>query len=107
MHCCVYKGTKKPDDYLYVETENDFSRVPPTLLELMGELTLVINIELSPQRKLAQADVEKVMELLKEQGYYLQIPPKIYELNLLQERREKLGLKPLPARDKYSDTNSD
>lgn len=79
MHCAIYKGTKRPDDYLYVEKEDDFSRTPQALLDIMGELQFVITLELSKDRQLAQADVKQVMQLLAEQGYYLQIPPKIHE----------------------------
>ncbi len=79
MHCVVYKGTRKPDDYLYVEKADDFTRVPEALLDMMGELQLILTLELSADRQLAQADVIQVMKLLNEQGYYLQIPPKIHE----------------------------
>lgn len=79
MHCSIYKGNKKPDDYLYVEEADDFTRVPQALLDIMGELKLVLSLELSADRQLAQADVTQVMRQLKEQGYYLQIPPKIHE----------------------------
>ena len=82
MHCTIYKGKKRPDDYLYVEKEADFSRVPQALLDIMGELHLVINLELSSDRQLAQADVTQVMRQLSEEGYYLQIPPKTHEAPL-------------------------
>ena len=75
MQCAIYKGQKKIDHYLYVEKENDFSRVPEALLELLGKLQLVIALELSPSRQLAQADVTQVMKQVKEQGYYFQMPP--------------------------------
>ena len=80
MHCVIYKGQKVIDHYLYVEKEDDFSRVPETLLEMLGNLELVISIELNSERKLAQADVNQVIELLKEQGYYFQMPPQINEI---------------------------
>jgi uncharacterized protein YcgL (UPF0745 family) len=86
MHCAIYKGNKRPDDYLYIEKEDDFSRVPQSLLDIMGELSLVISLELSADRQLAQADVTKVMQLLAEQGYYLQIPPKVHEKPLNAKR---------------------
>ena len=82
MHCVIYKGKKRPGDYLYVEKENDFSRIPQDLLDMMGTLSLVISLELSADRKLAQADVTQVMQQLSEQGFYLQIPPKIHETPL-------------------------
>jgi uncharacterized protein YcgL (UPF0745 family) len=84
MQCVVYKGSKKVDHYLYVEKENDFSRVPQTLLDMLGQLKLVIGLELSPERKLAQADVNEVMQQLSEQGYYFQMPPRTGE-ELLQQ----------------------
>jgi len=82
MQCAVYKGNKKTDHYLYVEKEGDFSRIPQALLDLLGELQLVISLELSPERKLAQADVVDVMTQLSEQGYYFQMPPKLSEEQL-------------------------
>ncbi len=76
MNCAIYKGSKKADHYLYIEREDDFDQVPQHLLEMLGELSLVINIELSEERRLAQADVKKVMQSLAEQGYYFQMPPR-------------------------------
>jgi len=75
MHCVVYKGTRKPDTYLFVEHEDDFSRVPEPLLRLLGSLQRVMTLELSPDRTLAQADAREVRRLLRDQGYYLQLPP--------------------------------
>lgn len=82
MHCAIYKGTKKLDHYLYVEQEEDFSRVPEPLLNMLGELQLVMILELGPERKLAQADIEQVRSALREQGYYFQMPPKQHEVAL-------------------------
>jgi len=78
MYCTIYKSAKKDDTYLYIEKEGDFSRVPDSLLQLLGELERVMELEFTPQRKLARADVEQVRVQLRTQGYYLQIPPKIY-----------------------------
>ncbi len=75
MHCVIYKGPRKADTYLYVERENDFARVPVSLLDLLGPLQKVMDLELSADRRLAQADVDEVMAALRERGYYLQLPP--------------------------------
>jgi len=84
MQCAIYKGTRKTDHYLCIEQEDDFSRVPQALLDMLGQLELVIGLKLSPERHLAQADVNEVMRQLNEQGYYFQVPPKTGEelLNL-------------------------
>lgn len=79
MNCAIYKGTKKTDHYLYIKKEDEFSQVPEALMNLLGDLQLVISLELSADRKLAQADVLQVMQQIEEQGYYFQMPPKIEE----------------------------
>ncbi len=75
MQCVIYKGPRKADTYLYVEGEGGLERVPASLLELLGPLTKVMALELTPERRLAQADVGEVMTALRERGYYLQLPP--------------------------------
>jgi len=49
MKCVVYKGRKKYDTYLFVEQEDDFSRIPESLLTMLGELELVMSVE--PDRR--------------------------------------------------------
>lgn len=75
MKCVVYKGSRKQDTYLYIECEDDFGRVPEALLDMLGSLQRVMALELTPERRLAQADPDQVRRLLREQGYYLQLPP--------------------------------
>lgn len=76
MFCAIYKSLKKYDTYLYVATKDDFSRVPESLLRLLGQPVHVMDLELSPERKLAQEDVVEVMKNLQERGWYLQMPKK-------------------------------
>ena len=75
MKCAIYKSNRKANTYLYVEKENDFTRVPSALMTLLGRLELVMTLDLTPQSKLAQADPAEVCNQLKTQGYYLQLPP--------------------------------
>jgi len=76
--CTVFKGRRKADTYLFVETDRELERVPGSLKELLGELSHVMDLELSPTRKLANADVIQVMQSLVEPGYFLQMPPPDY-----------------------------
>lgn len=71
----VYKGTRRDGTYLFVPALDPFGRVPPALLEAMGRLELVVEVELHPGRRLAQEDVKAVMRNLEDKGYHLQIPP--------------------------------
>ena len=79
MNCAIYKSSKKTDYYLFVEQEDQFERVPESLLNMLGSLQWVMSINLDEREKLSQADPEEVKKLLVEQGYYLQMPPSHYQ----------------------------
>lgn len=79
MQCFVYKSTKRDDSYLFVVREDDFSRVPESLLALLGDLTLVMQLDLASRQKLASADVHTVRQQLSEVGFYLQMPRHWYQ----------------------------
>lgn len=74
MLCAIYKSRKKQDTYLYMATKDDFSQVPANLLRLLGEPIHIMDLELSPERKLAQEDVHEVLRNLCERGWHLQMP---------------------------------
>jgi uncharacterized protein YcgL (UPF0745 family) len=75
MQCVIYKGHKKPDSYLFIEREDDFTRVPETLLSMVGNLEYVMTLELQQQLQLARVSAGEVMHHITDQGYYLQLPP--------------------------------
>lgn len=75
QHCAIYKGKRKQETYLYVTGEDRFEDVPRALLDALGELQLVMTLELTPQRPLAREDVNTVIANLRQQGYHLQLPP--------------------------------
>ncbi len=74
-HCVVYRSSKKDEAYLYLPLEGVFDKVPKALLDQLGELTLVMQLNLGPERKLARANPAAVRTALRDQGYYLQPPP--------------------------------
>lgn len=76
MNCVVYKGRARPDTYLFVEHAGDWSRVPASLLQQMGELEEVMTLELTPERRLARVDATVLMTALQGDGFYLQLPPR-------------------------------
>ena len=78
MRCAIYKGLKKVDSYLYVLKKDEFSDVPQQLLDMLGQLEFVMELDLSARQTLAQADPKIVIESMRQQGYYFQIPPKAY-----------------------------
>ncbi|MCJ7816131.1 MAG: YcgL domain-containing protein [Xanthomonadales bacterium] len=75
--CKVYRSDKQTETYLYLSHELDFADLPEELQERFGVPALVMRLELSADRKLARVDVGKVLESLSENGFYLQLPPKL------------------------------
>jgi uncharacterized protein YcgL (UPF0745 family) len=83
MKCSVVRSSLKDYTYIYLQEGQDFEDLPTELKALFGTPELVMNLNLTPQRKLAYADVTEVRQSLSEQGYYLQMPPKEDETGLL------------------------
>ena len=75
MTVWIYKGSRRAETYLYVPEENDFERVPAELLEVMGTLELVMELELNAERRLARVGANDVMRSVEKVGYFLQMPP--------------------------------
>jgi uncharacterized protein YcgL (UPF0745 family) len=74
MYCAIYKSQLRQDTYLYLADKDDFTCVPDHLVTLLGTPLYVMDLELSPQRKLAQEDVLEVMQNLQMRGWHLQLP---------------------------------
>jgi uncharacterized protein YcgL (UPF0745 family) len=73
--CWIYKDRRRGETYLYLARRDDFKAAPDALLDALGALDFVMELELHPERPLARASVTHVMSSLEEQGYYLQLPP--------------------------------
>lgn len=71
----VYRGSRRDDTYLFVPAPEGLERVPRSLVEMMGRLERVMEIELHAGRRLAREDVREVMRNLAGKGYHLQMPP--------------------------------
>lgn len=75
--CWIYRSSNKDEMYLYLAREEGFDELPEPLRRLFGTPTLVMNLQLTQRRPLAREDVASVISALDEQGYYLQMPPKL------------------------------
>lgn len=74
--CSVYRSSRVEGMYLYVDKKDDLARVSEDLLASFGKPELAMTLALYPERKLARADVNKVLEAIAQNGFYLQMPPK-------------------------------
>jgi len=75
IKCEVYRCGEKADTYLYLKDGADLEDLPEKLLDLLGELTPFLKLELSESSKLARIETNDVLLALADQGYYLQLPP--------------------------------
>jgi len=71
----VYKSLKKADTYVYLAARDDFTRLPVPLRTQLGTLEFVLDVALTPERKLAREDVAVVRDNLVARGFHLQMPP--------------------------------
>ncbi|HSX60581.1 MAG TPA: YcgL domain-containing protein [Tahibacter sp.] len=75
MNCFVYKSLRRAETYVYLRERDAFQLLPATLAATLGPLNFVIELALSPERKLAREDVETVIANLRGPGFHLQLPP--------------------------------
>ena len=75
MQAYVYKSQRKPDTYIYLAKRDDFDALPAELGATLAPYAFVLEVALTPERRLAQADAALVRANLAERGFHLQQPP--------------------------------
>ncbi|MDO4710161.1 MAG: YcgL domain-containing protein [Pseudomonadota bacterium] len=75
MHAYVYKSSRRADTYVYLAARDDFDRLPGPLRSQLGALHFVLEVALTPERKLARENPRQVLENLASRGFHLQFPP--------------------------------
>lgn len=72
----IYRSARVEGMYLYVDKAEGLARVPEALLAQFGKPEHAMTLLLHAERKLANADIGKVIEAVRQQGFYLQMPPR-------------------------------
>lgn len=83
----TYRHTKKEATYLYISQKMGWEKLPEALQQQFPKTHHVIDFDMTPERKLARADSQKVYESLNHEGYYLQLPPS--DANALQAMEDR------------------
>lgn len=73
--CTVYRSSREAELYIYVRREEALTRVPPDLLAKLGNMSEVLTLKLTPERKLARVKTVDVLAAIAAKGFYLQLPP--------------------------------
>ncbi|HQQ62311.1 MAG TPA: YcgL domain-containing protein [Pseudomonadales bacterium] len=72
----IFRAAREEGFYLYVDKKEGLQRVPPDLLARLGKLETAMLLMLEPDKKLARADAARVLQAIRDQGFYLQMPPR-------------------------------
>ena len=75
MQAYVYKSQRKQDTYVYLAKRDGFNAIPETLNASLSPLVFLLEVALTPDRRLAQVDATQVRANLVEFGFHLQLPP--------------------------------
>lgn len=75
MQAYVYKSQRKADTYVYLAARDDFARLPESLRAQLGALQFVLEVALTPERRLARQDPAVVRANLAARGFHVQFPP--------------------------------
>lgn len=74
MQAFVYKSLRKDDSYVFLASRDDFTRLPEPIRAQLGTLQFVLEVALTPGRKLARDNAEVVRENLTILGFHVQLP---------------------------------
>lgn len=85
MIYAVYKGSKRPNTYLFLAKKDDFSPVPVELKKLFGTPQLITLLPATKLDRLVDINCDRLLEELKSKGYFLWV--KAEEENLLKEHQ--------------------
>ena len=75
MNCTVFRSGLKAYTYVFLRDGMAWEDLPVALQKVFGEPVFVMKLKLTPERKLANEDVEQVIMNLSAHGYHLQLPP--------------------------------
>lgn len=70
----IFRSPREEGLYLYVDRKEGLSRVPEVLLARFGKPESSMVLMLEPTRPLARANANTVLDTIREQGFYLQMP---------------------------------
>lgn len=79
MQAFVYKSLRKDDTYVYLRQRDAFGVIPEAVRAPLGELVFVLEVALTPERRLARVDAAVVRGNLQAHGFHLQFPPTVLD----------------------------
>ena len=73
MQCFIYRCNLKPDMYIYLAEEDNFENMPREIYNTLGIVEFSMELDVTPETKLAREDINTVIGNLKEHGFHIQL----------------------------------
>ena len=70
--------------YIYLAERDDFSKVPPAVMQGLGNTEFAMTLDIFENSKLARENAVKVLENINSHGFHLQLPAKTRIEDLMQ-----------------------
>ncbi len=74
----IYRSALKSEMYLYTDNSRKLQDVPESLLQQFGDPDPFMLLNLDGKRRLARVDAGEVVEQIRAQGFFLQMPPSAF-----------------------------
>lgn len=73
MQCFIYRCSLKPDMYIYLAEEDVFESVPKEIFNSLGIVEFSMELDISPETRLAREDTTTVISNLNKHGFHIQL----------------------------------
>lgn len=73
--CEIYRCSNKEGMYVYLARGDSLNQLPELLRKRAGNMELAMTLMITPEKKLARTKASEVLAAIKNQGFYLQMPP--------------------------------
>ncbi len=91
MQVTVYRSSVKDGLYVYLGEEIAIDSLPAPVLKQLGVPEKALEFDLTDDRKLPNANTEEVIDAVKSQGFYVQMPR---DIESILEQLSKEGTLP-------------
>ena len=73
MLCYIYRCNLKPDMYIYLTEEDNFENIPKGIFNTLGIVEFSMEVDITPETRLAREDTQTVLNNLDEHGFHIQL----------------------------------
>ncbi|WP_273203709.1 YcgL domain-containing protein [Marinobacter subterrani] len=70
----VFRSSKKRDTYIFVRRGQEWEALPESLRGIFGQPLHLMDLVLTPDRKLARTTGKQVLEAIGDKDFFLQMP---------------------------------